>query len=256
MNVKIIANHIKQNIEFDGGVAVILGSGLDEFGNYLKDKKRIAYSDIPNYPSTSVPGHKGEFIVGELYGKSIIAARGRFHYYEGFDWDTIVLPVKLFYELNVRTVIITNSAGSMRKAIRPGDLILINGYLDCTFRKSVKDPEVISIVHNQNSIKNKLLEKNIKFKEGVYCWALGPSYETPAEIKYFKSLGGDIVGMSTVPELIKAKELGMAAFGISCATNFAEGMSESILTHEEVLETANKTKDNFINMLKIILKEI
>jgi len=260
MIIKSMVDSIKNATEFEGGTAVVLGSGLGDFSEHLEGKKTIRYKNIPNYPSTSVPGHAGEFVAGELFEKSVLAAKGRFHYYEGFDWDTIVLPIKLFHQLKVKTVILTNSCGSMRQSIAPGSLVWINGYMDCTFRESMDDPKIISIKQKNffslKKIRETLLEKNISLKEGIYCWASGPSYETPAEIIYFRSLGGDVVGMSTVPEIIEAKKWGMNVIGISCATNFGAGLSDSPLNHEEVLETAGKTKNNFINLLKLIIKQL
>ncbi len=245
---------------FDGGTAIVLGSGLGEFADQLEEKKLIAYDKIAGYPISTVPGHAGEFVSGKLSGQPILAAKGRFHFYEGYKWDTVVLPIKLFHQLNVKTVILTNSSGSMRTSINPGSLVLIKGYMDCTFRENPKDPKIVSIEQNFNPNLKHVSENasadDIHLKEGIYCWTLGPMYETPAEISYFRSLGGDVVGMSTVPEIIEAKKLGMNVLGISCATNYAAGMSDTPLNHEEVLETAEKTKGDFIKLLKIVIKNI
>ena len=257
MNISIIAETVQNTIGFKGGTAVILGSGLGRFADHLANKKVVPYNKIPQYPSPSVPGHTGELISGYLSGKPVLAAKGRFHYYEGYDWETLVLPVHLFHALNVKTLIITNASGSMRSSIKPGTLFLITGYLDCTFRDSVEDPHVINVRNSSSQLYETVpvcaLENNIPLKKGNYCWALGPSYETPAEIKYFRSLGGDVVGMSTVPEMIEAKKCGMEILGISCVTNFAAGLSDSPLNHEEVIETAERTKHEFIELLKAII---
>lgn len=253
-----MAETVQNATGFQGGIAVVLGSGLGEFADQLEDKKIIPYYKIPGYPSTSVPGHSGEFISGYLSGKNVLAAKGRFHYYEGHDWETLVLPMRLFHQLRVKTVILTNSSGSMRNAISPGTLVFIKGYLDCTFRESMDDPKIIRLEKflSPKIIKKDAYGESLHLEEGIYCWALGPSYETPAEITYFRSLGGDVVGMSTVPEMMEAKKLGLNILGISCATNYAAGLSDTPLYHEEVLETAEKTKGDFIKLLKIAIKRI
>ena len=257
MNIFTMAETVQNATGFKGGTAVILGSGLGEFSNNLENKIVIPYNKIPEYPSPSVPGHAGELVSGYLSGKPVLVAKGRFHYYEGHDWETLVLPVHLFHALNVKTLIITNASGSMRSSIKPGDLFLITGYLDCTFRDSVEDPDIINIKNFSSQLYKTVpicaSESNIPLRKGNYCWALGPSYETPAEITYFRSLGGDVVGMSTVPEIIEAREYGMEILGISCVTNFAAGLSNSPLNHEEVIETAEKTKHEFIKLLKAII---
>ena len=257
MNIATMAETVQNATGFKGGTAVILGSGLGEFGDHLENKKIISYNQIPEYPSPSVPGHAGKLVSGYLSGKPILAAKGRFHYYEGYNWETLVLPIHLFHALNVKTLIITNASGSMRSSIKPGDLFLITGYLDCTFRDSVEDPQVTNIRNTSSQLYRMVAicasENNIPLRKGNYCWALGPSYETPAEITYFKSLGGDVVGMSTVPEMMEAKKCGMEILGISCVTNFAAGLSDSPLNHGEVIETAENTKHEFIKLLKAII---
>ena len=255
-----MAETVNNATGFDGRTAVVLGSGLGEFADHLEEKNLISYDKIPGYPISTVPGHAGELVSGQLSGKSVLAAKGRFHYYEGYNWDTIVLPMKLFHYLNVKTVILTNSSGSMRGSINPGTLVLIKGYMDCTFRENPDDPKIVSIEQNFNPklkhVRENASAENLYLKEGIYCWTLGPLYETPAEISYFRSLGGDVVGMSTVPEMMEANKLGLNIIGISCATNYAAGLSDSPLNHEEVLETAEKTKNDFIKLLKLVITQI
>ena len=260
LNIESMVEMVKNTSGFTGGTAVILGSGLGEFAHQLEKKKIIPYHKIPGYPSTTVPGHSGELVSGFLNGKPVLVAKGRFHYYEGHDWDTLVLPVRLFNQLNVKNLIITNSSGSMIRSISPGTLVVIRGFLDCTFRDSMPDPSIVLLNSKTSSLisiaKQHAKDGNILVKEGIYCWASGPSYETPAEISYFRSLGGDVVGMSTVPELLEANTLGMNVLGISCATNYAAGLSDTPLNHEEVLETAEKVKNEFINLLNKMIQSI
>ena len=259
LKINKMAEFIRKATGFSGKTAVVLGSGLGEFADGLEAKKRVSYADIPDYPLTTVPGHSGELVSGMLKGKQILAAKGRFHYYEGHDWDTLIFPIRLFHQLKVETLIITNSSGSMRRSIKPGSLFLITSYLDCTFRNSPQDPQVINVSDLSpkiyNTVETVSEDQNYVLKRGNYCWALGPSYETPAEIKYFRSLGGDVVGMSTVPEMMEAKKLGMNVLGISCVTNFGAGLSKVPLHHNEVLETAEKVKDDFIKLLSEIIKK-
>ncbi|NHZ86468.1 MAG: purine-nucleoside phosphorylase, partial [Planctomycetia bacterium] len=188
----------------------------------------------------------------------IIAAKGRFHYYEGHDIETVTLPIHLFHKLGVKYSIITNAAGSVKKSIPPGTLMAINGYMDCTFRENLSTPQIV------NDLPSKLLgyaEKagksvKVKLEKGIYCWTQGPAYETPAEIKFIQNLGGDAVGMSTVPELQAAEQLGIEAIGISTITNYAAGILDQPLTHNEVIETADRTKNDFAKLIGAIIENI
>ena len=188
----------------------------------------------------------------------LIAAKGRFHYYEGHDIETVTLPIQLFHKLGVKYIIITNAAGSVRKSIPPGSLMAINGYADCTFRES---PTAPNIIKNVSSIMLDCVGKaskrvKIELRNGVYCWTQGPGYETTAEVEYIRNLGGDAVGMSTVPELQAAEEFGIEALGISTITNYAAGILDQPLTHNEVIETANRTKDDFAKLIGATIENI
>ncbi len=246
---------------FDGQIAIVLGSGLGSFADTMSDKTVIPYQTIPNYPLPTVLGHAGEFVFGNLDSVDILAAKGRFHFYEGHDFQTVTLPIRLFQKLGITHLIITNAAGSMNRSFPPGTLMAATGHLDCTFRKSADVPKLYSgnPYHDESLIqlaKNAGKYTGVKIEEGVYSWALGPSYETPEEIDYFKSLGGDAVGMSTVPEILAAGELGIKTLTISCMTNFAAGITELPLTHEEVMETADRVHDDFTRLIKKIIIDI
>jgi len=246
---------------FQGKKAVILGSGLGSLPDQFENKTIIPYEKVPGYPKPSVKGHSGEFVVGTLNGEEILAAKGRFHYYEGFDFPEITLPIRLLHELGIAFVIITNSAGSLRKNYHPGTLMAMNGHLDCTFIEGPELPTINKKPRFYNSeilalAKKCSLETGVQIKEGVYCWTLGPAYETPDEVKFIQNLGGDAVGMSTVPEIKMAGELGISSLGISCLTNYAAGITKNSLSHDEVIETADKVKNQFSKLVaKILIEE-
>ena len=232
--------------------AVILGSGLGEFSTKIQEFIQIPYADIPDYPLSSVLGHAGKWVFGYSDGKPIICASGRFHYYEGFSMEEVTLPVSVANLLGCRLLIITNAAGCLRKEWKLGDLMLITGYLDYTFRENSDSPAIVPSdisITTQKKVKEIASDLDILLKEGIYTWALGPSYETPAEIQDIISLGGHAVGMSTVPEIIKAEKLGLEVIAISCLTNYGAGMDRCILSHEDVLEIASRVQEKFSNLL-------
>jgi purine-nucleoside phosphorylase len=232
--------------------AVILGSGLGEFTAKIQEPIQISYTDIPHYPHSSVLGHAGEWVFGYIDKKPIICASGRFHYYEGFSMEEVTLPVSVANSLGCRLLIITNAAGCLKKEWKLGDLMLITGYLDYTFRENSDPPAIVPFDRSkttQKKVKEIASDLDILLKEGIYTWALGPNYETPAEIQDIISLGGHAVGMSTVPEIIKAEKLGLEVIAISCLTNYGSGMNGGILSHEDVLEIASRVKEKFSSLL-------
>ncbi|MCJ7802906.1 MAG: purine-nucleoside phosphorylase [Candidatus Marinimicrobia bacterium] len=253
-----MAEYVGSRSSFTNGVAVILGSGLGGFTDQLHAPIVIPYHVIPNYPQPTVEGHTGEFVIGNYKNVPLIAAKGRFHYYEGHDIETVTLPIHLFHKLGIKYIIITNAAGSVKKSIHPGSLMAINGYADCTFRVSPYKPKI------ENNISSQLLDcvdmasknTNVNIKKGIYCWTQGPGYETPSEVEYIRNLGGDAVGMSTVPELQAAKQLGIEAIGISTITNYAAGILDQPLTHNEVIDTANRTKNDFAKLIGATIENI
>ena len=236
--------------------ALILGSGLGQFTAKLQESIQIPYTDIPNYPLSSVAGHAGEWIFGYMNEKPIICASGRFHYYEGLSLDEVSLPVSIIHLLGCQILFITNAAGCLNIEWELGELMLIRGYLDYTFRENSDPPEIVPFDRNtinHNIIKCDASDLGILLKEGIYTWTLGPSYETPAEIQDIISLGGNAVGMSTVPEIMKAEELGLEVIGISCLTNYGAGLYDDILSHENIL---NITKNVHENIFRLLLKII
>ncbi len=244
---------------FNGRLAIVLGSGLGGFADQLEKSQVIPYQKIPNYPKPTVEGHSGELVFGSLQGVGLIAAKGRFHFYEGHNFQTVTIPIRLFHKLGVDHLIITNAAGSMDLAYPPGTLMAVTGHIDCTFRHAMDNPLVQKgfPYHDPGFIKlahQAAQQAGISLAQGNYCWALGPAYETPAEIEYFCSLGGDAAGMSTVPEILTAGELGMRVLTISCLTNFAAGITDQPLTHAEVIETAERVGADFSELLTITIE--
>ena len=250
----VLIKDLQEKLRFNGTTGVILGSGLGSIADVLHEKVSISYNDIESFPVSTVSGHNSDFVSGFYDNNQLLLARGRFHYYEGFDLNTITLPVKVFNQLGVKNIIITNSSGSMNIKNAPGTLMIINGHYDCTFIEGSSMPILKEGEGYYNSIMIKKTKKaaamnSIKLLQGKYCWTMGPAYETPAEIKFFNKLGGDAVGMSTVPEIEYAKKLNMNILVISALTNFAAGIKDTILTHEDVLVNAKKIGQDFAKLL-------
>ncbi len=242
-------------------VAVILGSGLSDFADALTDRTVISYDRIPHYPALTVPGHVGELAFGYLDSVPVLAARGRFHYYEGHSVETVTLPVRMLARLGIEALIITNAAGCVRREWQVGDLMLLTGHMDYTFINGIDDPEVITgePFHSTDLsgfAREVAIAEEIVLREGIYSWSLGPTFETPAEIHDIRRLGGDAVGMSTVPEIQAATDEGLKVLGLSCLTNFAAGILDQPLNHEEVLETGQRVKGTFARLLGAIIQKI
>lgn len=256
-----MVRYVRSHTGFQGRIAVVLGSGLGAFTEGLSHSRVIPYASIPNFPLPTVEGHRGELVSGVLNDIPLLVARGRFHRYEGHSLENVTLPMRLFHALGVRRVIITNAAGSLKPEFTPGSLLLITGHLDCTFQEHPQQPQPITappyyVPDLLEIARRSAREAGITLREGIYCWTLGPAYETPDEIHYFQSLGGAAVGMSTVPEISWAGPHGMEPLAISMLTNFAAGLSATPLTHEEVIETANRMKVSFLHFLTRVIQNI
>ena len=241
-------------------IGVVLGSGLSDFCNSLESKIHISYNDIPNFRQVSVKGHKGEFVLGTLYDYNIICANGRFHYYEGYQYNDVAIIIDVFKALGCELVIMTNASGCVIKEWKVGDLMLIDGHLDYSFIKSNNKPTIIRDGWYDNSLLSQITEiakkENLNLRRGVYTWTTGPSYETSSEIIEIKQLGGHAVGMSGLPEIERIHSLDMKMIGLCCLTNYASGISGIELTHSEVVEKAQNSQKTFIKMLDAIIKNI
>jgi purine-nucleoside phosphorylase len=248
-------------------VAIVLGSGLGFLGDEVEGAVRVPYAKIPGFPQPGVVGHAGELIAGTLEGRSVLAQSGRFHAYEGHDPAVTALPVRVFHALGVRTVLLTNAAGGIRRTFRPGTLMLISDHLNMMGRNPLVGPLVpgderfpdMSDPYDEELrtlARRVAQEQKIAIEEGVYAGLLGPSYETKAEIEMMKRIGADAVGMSTVPEVIAARACGIKCIGISTITNMAAGLGGATLSHKEVLETADRVKGDLGRLVKGIIRAL
>ena len=242
-------------------VALVLGSGLGFIGDDIADAVRVPYAKIPGFPQPTVQGHAGELIAGTLEGRQVIAQSGRFHLYEGHEPAVTVLPVRVFGTLGVKTLVVTNAAGGIRRTFRPGSLMLIADHINTTGRFPLSGPLLEGEVRfpdmsDPYDVELRTLarrvaaEERIPLEEGTYAATLGPAYETRAEIEMLKRVGADAVGMSTVPEVIVARPRGMRCLGISTVTNLAAGLGAPTLSHAEVLDTGERVGHVAAQMLK------
>ncbi|MBU5677541.1 purine-nucleoside phosphorylase [Alkaliphilus sp. MSJ-5] len=261
-------SHLESKINLKPAIGLILGSGLGILADEIKNSHIIPYKDIPNFPISTVEGHAGELVIGELMGKQVIALKGRFHYYEGYSMDKVTFPVRVMIALGVEQIIVTNAAGGVNKNFAPGDLMIIEDHINFAFdnpligpndnKLGVRFPDM-SQAYNLELIdiaKRVARENNINIKTGVYAFLTGPTYETPAEVKMMSILGADAVGMSTVPEVIAAVHGGIDVLGISCITNMASGILDQPLSHDEVIDTTQKVKKKFITYIEGIIESI
>ncbi|WP_145046817.1 purine-nucleoside phosphorylase [Paenibacillus xylanexedens] len=249
-------------------VGIILGSGLGALADEIQNATVIPYSEIPYFAKSEAVGHANELVIGELMGKTVVAMKGRLHYYEGFTLEEVTFPVRMMKALGVEQLIITNACGAINTSFVPGQLMIITDHINLVGNNPLmgpNNPELgtrfpdLSQVYNPElrSIALRVAdEQKVSLQQGVYAWWSGPAYETPAEIRMIRTMGADAVGMSTVPEAIIAVHGGMKVLGISCLTNMACGILDQPLNHEEVIEVAAKVKTTFTGLVKGILQEM
>lgn len=252
-----IVNYINTKIDTKPDLAIVLGSGLASLQNILTSPIIIKYNTIPNYFDTTVKGHEGKFVFGRFQNKYILIAVGRFHYYEGLSLDEVGLPIKIFDALGCKNVIITNSSGCLNSNWNLGDVMIINGHYDFTFRSNSDNPKLVDgeCYYNQNLIEL-ALKINSQLRVGNYGWVLGPMYETKAEISNMKNQGVDAVGMSTIPEVLMAYNLKINILVLALMSNYAVGLTMDELTHEVVLENSIKYNKKFELLLIDIISQI
>ena len=236
---------------FQPELAIVLGSGLGGLADRLQNPIPVEYADIPGFPRSTVAGHAGRFVAGYIGKKPVICMQGRFHYYEGYDLRTVTLPVRVLHALRVDSIILTNAAGGVNLSFVPGDLMVIDDHINLTGQSPLIGPKEYRALAHQ-----KAAELGFSLQSGVYTWMTGPTYETPAEIRMVRTLGGDAVGMSTVPEAMVARHMGMRVLGISCITNMAAGILDQPLSHEEVSETAGKVTEKFTALIEAVAQAI
>ena len=259
------SDFIKNKIDYEPEIGIILGSGLGDFADNLENKINIKYEEIPHFKHSSVEGHKSQLVFGKINNKNLIIMQGRIHYYEGYSMNDVVFPIKVMKKLGVKTLIITNAAGGINENFSIPDLMLIKDHInflgtnpliganDSTLGTRFPDMSDIYDKILRGMVKNCAKKIGLDLKEGIYLATTGPSYETPAEVRMFKILGADAVGMSTVPEAIIANYCGIKVIGISCITNFAAGLNPENLNHKEVIEESAIIKDKFIKLLNEIV---
>lgn len=268
LKIKEAESYIQGKIKDAPEVGLILGSGLGIVAKHMEDATVIRYADIPHFPVPTVAGHAGELVVGKIGGAKVLLLSGRFHIYEGHGIETVSLPVRVMKALGVRKLLVTNAAGGVNTMYRPGDLMLISDHINFMGRNPLIGPnfdEVGARFPDMSEAysaglralaKTIASEQGVSLQEGVYIGVLGPSYETPAEIRMMRMLGADAVGMSTVPEVIAARHAGIEVLGISCISNMAAGILDRALSHEEVIATTEGVKEKFLQLVLGIIPRL
>ena len=259
------AQYINARITEAPTIGLILGSGLGDFADGLENRVVIPFAEIPDFPQPTVEGHAGAFVIGSCQGKTIVALQGRIHYYEGHPQQVITIPVRVMALLGVKQIVLTNACGGVNLNFAPGDLMLISDHINYSGSNPLigqnldqfgpRFPDLSNVYTKELRTKiTKVAEENgIALRQGVYVMYSGPNYETPAEIRMFRMMGADAVGMSTVPEAIVAAHCGMDVVGISCITNMAAGVLPQKLNHQEVVETAALVHDKFQKLLTLVI---
>ena len=252
---------MREKISFEPQVALILGSGLGDYAEQIQVEAVLDYHDIEGFPVSTVLGHKGRFVFGYIQNVPVVIMQGRVHFYEGYDMHDVVLPTRLMGMLGAKVLFLTNAAGGMQKGMHAGDFMLITGHISSFVPSPLIGPNIeelgtrfpdMSEVYKkdlQEIIRNTAINCGIPLKEGVYVQTTGPNYETPEEIRMYRSLGADAVGMSTACEAMAANHMGMRVCGISCISNLAAGISENPLTHAEIQETADRVAPLFQQLI-------
>lgn len=252
---------VREKISFEPQVALILGSGLGDYAEQIQVEAVLDYHDIEGFPVSTVLGHKGRFVFGYIQNVPVVIMQGRVHFYEGYDMHDVVLPTRLMGMLGAKVLFLTNAAGGMQNGMHAGDFMLITGHISSFVPSPLIGPNIeelgtrfpdMSEVYKkdlQEIIRNTAMNCGIPLKEGVYVQTTGPNYETPEEIRMYRSLGADAVGMSTACEAMAANHMGMRVCGISCISNLAAGISENPLTHAEIQETADRVAPLFQQLI-------
>ena len=264
--VERAVNYISGRTAIRPTVGLILGSGLGVLGDRIPGGEAIDYESIPDFPTSTVEGHAGRLVFGELGGKRVVVMQGRFHYYEGYSMDEVVFPVRVMKKLGVETLVVTNAAGGVNTSFSPGDLMIITDHIKLFTDSPLRGPNIDTLGPRFNDMsaaytpqlrtlaKETAARLGMTVREGVYAHMAGPSFETPAEIKMLRTLGADAVGMSTVPEVICAAHAAMRVLGISAISNMAAGILDQPLNHEEVIETGHMVRDAFISLVGAVVE--
>jgi purine-nucleoside phosphorylase len=258
------ASAVRARARLKPALGVVLGSGLGAFAEALEDAVVVPFREIPHFPVSTVAGHDGALVVGLVAGVPVAALKGRAHFYEGYPLEDVVFPVRVLGRLGVRTLVVTNAAGAISTAFRPGEIMLLADHINLVGNPLVgpNEPALGPRFPDMSETYDRDLRKlarraceeaGVRCHEGVYVAFTGPSYETPAEIRMARILGADAVGMSTVPEVIAARHLGMRVLGLSCLTNMAAGVSDRPLDHDEVLAVGERVKSVLLEVLRTVV---
>lgn len=262
------AKFIQKKTKLRPKIALVLGSGLGAFADEFANATRIPYANIPHFPRSTAIGHAGQLVVGSAEGVEVVGMQGRVHFYEGYSINEVSFPIRVFARMGVKAVVLTNAAGGIKKDFTQGRLVVISDHINLQGANPLVGPNDehfgprfpdMSAAYDKRFREWTLAEGRrlgINLGEGVYAALSGPSYETPAEIRYLRSIGADLVGMSTVPEVIAARHSGLRVLGISCVTNAAAGVLDQSLDHQEVLETAERVKGQFVGLLRAVIPGI
>lgn len=267
-HIQEAASFIKDKMNSEPSIGLILGSGLGVLADEIEEAVSIEYKDIPHFPTSTVSGHKGQLVIGSMEGKQVIAMQGRFHYYEGYTMQQVTFPVRVMKELNIEKLIVTNAAGGVNESFSAGDLMLITDHINQMGDNPLIGPNDekhgprfpdMSTAYDKDLLllaKNVAKDLKLAVQQGVYVGNSGPMYETPAEVRMLRVLGGDAVGMSTVPEVTVANHAGIKVLGISCISNMAAGILDQPLTHDEVIETTDKVRESFLQFVRNIIQSM
>lgn len=262
------ANYLRTRVADMPRIAIILGTGLGGLRDHIENQTIIPYSEIPNFPVSTVEGHSGNLIFGELGGKRVIAMQGRFHYYEGYDMKQVTFPVRVFKALGVETLFVSNAAGGMNKEFQVGDIMTITDHINLFPENPLRGknynelgPRFPAMTEAYSHRLIKLADeiaskKDIRLMHGVYVGTPGPTFETPAEYEYFRIIGGDAVGMSTVPEVIVANHASMEVYGISVITDLGGKDITEVPSHEEVQLAAQKAEPKMVELIKGLIDKM
>jgi purine-nucleoside phosphorylase len=257
------AAFVRERITVTPRVAVVLGSGLGSFAESVEHPVVIAYEDIPHFPRPTVEGHSGRLLAGNIAGTPVAVMQGRVHAYEGFSPEEVTFPIRVLGRLGIASLIVTNAAGGIRLDLKQGQLVLISDHINFSGRNPVSGanderlgPRFFDMTEAYSKRLRLLAHSAAEFEEGVYLGLSGPSFETPAEIRAFRAWGADMVGMSTVHEVIVARHMGIEVLGISCVTNMAAGILDQPINHQEVMETGARVQAQLTSLLRALLPVI
>lgn len=259
------ARTIRERTSVEARVALVLGSGLGGFADEFEEAVRLPYQEIPGFATSTAQGHAGSLVIGKVEGVPVLAMQGRVHYYEGYSLEQVTFPIRTFKLLGIDTLILTNAAGGVDVQLSQGALMVISDHLNLMGVNALRGPNDerfgprfpdMTEVYSRE-LQERVVEEahtlGITVRRGIYAALAGPSYETPAEIHMMRSFGADAVGMSTVPEAIVARHMGINVLGISCITNMAAGISENPINHEEVMETGERVRETFTRLLRRVI---